>query len=46
MVLVAAGLVIAGHEAAPLGERGKVATRPVDEDVREQRVLVSRKELG
>lgn len=46
MVLVAAGLVIAGHEVTPLGEREKAAALPLDEDVRKQRVFVSRKELG
>ena len=46
MVLVAAGLVIAGHEVAPLCEREKAAALPADEDLREQSVFISRKELG
>ena len=40
MVLIAAGLVIAGHELGPLVEREKADTYPVNDDGREEESLI------
>ena len=40
MVLIAAGLVIAGHEVEPLVERKKADAYPVNDDGREEESLI------